>query len=80
MMLADLVLEVGNLDTMICKFTIMEPNFTILLLSNSALVVHNVCVVLADLVLAVGNLGVLLDNLVMVVSNFKAVVAILIVG
>jgi hypothetical protein len=65
-MLADLVLAVGNLDTMICKFTIMHPNFNILFLANSVLVVYNVCVVLADLVLAVGNIGVVLENLVIV--------------
>jgi hypothetical protein len=58
----------------------MQPNFTILFLDNSVLVVHNIFVVLADLVLEVGYLDVVLDNLVIVVRNFSALVAVLTVG
>jgi hypothetical protein len=55
------------------KFTMMLPNFTIMLLANSVQVVHNLYVVLADLVLRVGNSGVVLADLVLMVFNLGMV-------
>jgi hypothetical protein len=58
----------------------MEPSFTILVLANKVLDVHNLCVVLADLGMVLADLGVVLVNLVLVVSNFDTVIAIPFVG
>jgi hypothetical protein len=62
--LADLVLLVCNLGTAIDKFMMMVSNFKTMVIYNSVLVLHTLCVVQAGLVLVVGNLDVVLADLI----------------
>jgi hypothetical protein len=48
----------------------MAPNFTLMVLQNSAQVVHNLYVVLVDLVLFIGNLHMMIGKFTIMAQNF----------